>query len=106
MKTKRTGLDVLHQLHAAVGLVQTHPERVDEAAQSMTPEQLRKVHDGLAVLIHCIGPVAPMVATAAEKSRATTLVPATALSPSLSLSPAMPSAARPATRAEPATESS
>lgn len=98
MKSKRTGLDVLHQLHDLTGLARAHPELVEKATQSMTPEQLRKAHEGLSVLRQCIGPVA--AATGSHQTHAAPALPAAAGSPAASL------AARPAPRAEPAIESS
>jgi len=61
VKTKRTGHDVLKQLHALIQLAQSHPAWVETAAHGMTPEQLRRAHEGMNVLMHCIGevPAAP-----------------------------------------------
>ena len=57
MKTKRTGQDVLKQLHALIQLAQSHPAWVETAAHGMTPEQLRRAQEGMNVLMHCIGEV-------------------------------------------------
>jgi hypothetical protein len=54
VKAKRTGHDVLRQLHSLVQLTQLHSARVEKAALAMTPEQLRRAHEGLNVLMHCI----------------------------------------------------
>ena len=55
VKSKRTGQDVLKQLHALMQVAQSQPAWVETAAHGMTPEQLRKAHDGLMVLMQCIG---------------------------------------------------
>jgi hypothetical protein len=88
VKTKRTGHDVLQQLHALMQLVQSHPAGIEAAAHGMTPEQLRRAHEGLSVLMHCIREV-PAAAVAAS-----------ALAPV-----AGPSKAGSKPRQEPATES-
>ena len=93
MKSKRTGHDVLKQLHAVMQLAQSHPAWVEKAALAMTPEQLRRAHEGLNVLAHCI----------AEHQGD---VPAMTVPPALpaAVPHAAPKAARP--RPQPATESS
>ena len=94
MKTKRTGLDVLQQFQAAIRLAQTNPALVEKAMHSLTPEQLRKAHEGLAVLANCLASAAPPVAAALVPS-ASTPTPEKA---------AQPARAAPARQSEPATE--
>ena|GEM_PF-3048964 len=93
MKTKRTGHDVLKQLQALLQVAQSHPAWIETAAHGMTQEQLRRAHEGLSVLMHCIGgdvPAAPAVPCGAAASAAS--------------APASKAGSKP--RQEPATESS
>jgi len=64
VKTARTGLDVLQQFQAAIRLAQANPSLVEKAMGSLTPEQLRKAHEGLVVLTNCLASAAPPVAAA------------------------------------------
>ena len=43
MKAKRTGHDVLRQLHSLVQLTQLHSSRVEKAALAMTPDHVEAV---------------------------------------------------------------
>jgi hypothetical protein len=64
VKPKRTGHDVLQQLHSVIRLANAHPALVEMATHSMTPEQLRKAHEGLTVLANCIGAITPAASAA------------------------------------------
>ncbi len=75
VKTKRTGHDVLKQLNALIQLAQSHPAWVETSAHGMTQEELRKAHDGLSVLMHCIGEV-PAASGGTAMAATTTTTPA------------------------------
>ncbi|RQP24501.1 hypothetical protein [Piscinibacter terrae] len=98
MKAKRTGHDVLRQLHSVMQLAQSHPAWVEKAALAMTPEQLRRAQEGLNVLAHCI----------AEQQGDAPAMPAMPALPATPVAavvtPAAPKAAR--QRPQPAIESS
>lgn len=68
MKPKRTGHDVLQQMHTVIRLAQAHPALVEMATHSMTPEQLRKAHEGLTVLANCIGAIKPAAPVTVDKA--------------------------------------
>ena len=99
MSTKRTGLDVLQQFHAALRATQANPALLEQAAMAMTPEELRKAHEGLLVLTNSMATLAPSVPMAAAAVQAP--APVTSLT-DRPASPARPVVAR---RPEPATES-
>lgn len=90
VKPKRTGLDVLKQLHTVTQMAQSRPACVEKAMLAMTPEQLRKAHEGLAVIAQCIGE--------------TPAAPAASASPSPSTNKPAPAGAK--ARPQPAVESS
>jgi hypothetical protein len=97
VKAKRTGHDVLKQLHSVMQLAQSHPAWVEKAALAMTPEQLRRAQEGLNVLAHCI----------AEQQGGEPAMPALPMLPATpvaAVAHAAPKAAR--ARPQPATESS
>jgi len=68
VKPKRTGHDVLQQLHTVIRLAQAHPALVETATHSMTPEQLRKAHEGLMVLANCIGAIKSATPVTVDKA--------------------------------------
>jgi len=104
VKPKRTSHDVLQHLHTVIRLAQAHPALVDKAMHSMTPEQLRKAHEGLAVLINCIGPVP--VAPAATPSPVADKAPPSRTPASVAAPGSAPAATSHQARQQPAIESS
>lgn len=104
MTSKRTGFDVLAQFQAALQAALSNPALLERAAMSMTPEELRKAHEGLLVLTNCMAAVAPAI-TVAPAAQPAALPP---VSLPIALTAEWPAALTrtvAARRAQPATES-